>query len=281
MPSTLIAPNTNFLTLDIEEWYHVSYRGIDKAAERAKPSNLEALVDRMIGICDRSQIRTTCFVLGEVARQKPVIVRKLQAAGHEIASHGFGHDGVSGMTPDQFRTDVRITSDTLEQITGEKVLGYRAPFFSVNRETLAWYYQVLESLGIRYSSSVFPGKTFLYGIPGFPKEPHYPVLHGVKQRVLELPLPVVRMPGSDVGLYPRLWPAWWLRRRIRRENDAGRPAILYLHPREIDRDQPRLPLTGVVKFIHYWGIRSCESKLRGLLADPSLGFRRIADVLPE
>ncbi len=281
MPSPLIAPNTNFLTLDIEEWYHVSYPGVDMTAERAKPSNLEALVDRLIEICAATQIHTTCFVLGDVARQKPAIVRKLQAAGHEIASHGFGHDGVSAMTPDRFRTDVRTTSDTLEQITGVRVLGYRAPFFSVRRETLEWYYQVLESLGIRYSSSVFPGKTFLYGIPDFPKEPHYPVLQHVKQRVLELPLPVVRIAGFDLGLFPRLWPAWWLRRRIRLENGAGRPAILYLHPREIDRDQPRLPLSGAVNFIHYWGIRSCEGKLRDLLADGSLRFRRISDALPE
>lgn len=281
MGSPLIAPNTNFLTLDIEEWYHVNYQGVDVRAERAKPSNLEALVDRLIELCAGSDIRTTCFVLGEVARQKPAVVRKLEAAGHEIASHGFGHDSVCAMTPDQFRTDVQVTSDALEQITGTKVLGYRAPSFSVHRETLPWYYEVLESLGIRYSSSVFPGKTFLYGLPEFPKEPHYPVVRGVTQRVLELPLPVVRMPGVDLGLYPRLWPAWWLRRKIRLENRAGRPAILYLHPREIDLDQPRLPLNGAVKIIHYWGIRSCESKLRGLLADPSMGFRRICDVLPE
>src|ERR1700686_3023118 len=129
MPGPLIPPDTNFLTLDIEEWYHVSYPGVDIAAERAKPSNLEALVDRLIEICGSARILTTCFVLGDVARQKPAIVRKLQAAGHEIASHGFGHDGVSTMTPDQFQTDVRITSDVLEQITGVKVLGYRAPFF--------------------------------------------------------------------------------------------------------------------------------------------------------
>jgi len=271
----------NFLTFDIEEWYHVNYQGIDMSRYRAEPTHLESLVDRLIEICGEHGVRTTCFILGDVGRQTPSVVKRLHASGHEIASHGYAHESIHPMTPDHFRVDLKLSCDILENLTGEKVLGFRAPSFSVKEETLPWFYPALESLGLRYSSSVFPGRTFLYGIPDFPQQVHYPVVNGVTQKILEFPMPRVEFMGKQMGLYFRLFPAWMIRRKIVKENRKGRPVILYLHPREIDVDQPRLPLHGFEKLIHYWGIRTCEDKLRAVLRDTPTRFIAFRDVFDD
>jgi polysaccharide deacetylase family protein (PEP-CTERM system associated) len=270
----------NFLTFDIEEWYHVNYPGIDTSGYREKPTNLEPLVERLIDICGQQGVRTTCFILGDVGRQTPAVVKKLHANGHEIASHGCAHESIYPMTPDQFSADLKLSCDILQNLTGEKIVGFRAPSFSVKQETLQWFYPTLESLGLRYSSSVFPGQTFLYGIPDFPERVHYPVVNGVTQKILEFPVPRIELLGKHMGLYIRLFPAWMIRRKILADNRRGRPVILYVHPREIDVDQPRLPLQGFEKLIHYWGIRTCEDKLRTLLSDMPSRLCAFRDVLP-
>jgi polysaccharide deacetylase family protein (PEP-CTERM system associated) len=272
-----IPANTNFLTLDIEEWYHADYPGLDLTQHRNRPTNLEALVDRLIALCARSKTLTTCFILGDVARRYPSVVRRLHEAGHEVASHGSHHLPVHAMTPAQFEADLADSCDVLESLTGRKVLGFRAPSFSVRQEMLSWYYGALEARGLKYSSSVFPGKTFLYGIPDAPQEPHYAAQGSL---FVEFPMPVIRLPGLHLGLYPRLFPASIMRRKILSENRRNRPVVLYLHPREIDPHQLRLPLSPMLKLIHYWGIRSCEREVGALLASLPGRFRRLADVLP-
>jgi polysaccharide deacetylase family protein (PEP-CTERM system associated) len=261
---------TNFLTLDVEEWFHANYSGFEPPGRPAE-TNLEPLVDRLIALCAERSVRTTCFVLGSVARAKPAVVRKLQAAGHEIASHGYGHELVYSMGQERFAADLRLSLDILQEIAGEKVLGYRAPSFSVTREILPWYYDTLEEAGLRYSSSVFPGRTFLYGVPGFPARIHRPVVAGVRRSTIEFPVPAVRFAGREMGLYFRLFPAWAISRRIARDNRAGKPVVLYVHPREIDPRQPRLALPYFQSLIHYWGIRSCKAKLRSILGSAEFG----------
>jgi hypothetical protein len=129
----------NFLTFDIEEWYHVNYQGIDTTSYQGCATNLESLVDRLIDICGEHGVRTTCFVLGAVGKQTPSVVKKLHAHGHEIASHGSAHESVYAMTPDQFRADLQRSCAILESLTGEKILGFRAPSFSIRQETLPWF----------------------------------------------------------------------------------------------------------------------------------------------
>jgi len=277
--SRLWLPDTNFLTFDIEEWYHVTYKNFDAQAHSRGPDTLEALVDRLIDLCAEHGVRTTCFVLGSVGVKTPAVVKKLQAAGHEIASHGSDHENVFEMTPERFRTDLKASCEVLEDITGEKVIGFRAPAFSVKRENLRWFYPVLEDLGLRYSSSVFPGETFLYGIPGFPEYPHRPVLEGVRQGIVEFPMPRIRLFNKDLGLYLRFFPAWMIRRAMATRNRAGIPGILYVHPREIDIRQTRLPLPFFQSLIHYWGIRTCERKLFSLMANPPGKFSTFRDCL--
>ena len=269
---------TNFLTLDIEEWFHANYSGMEMPSNAGETA-LEALVDRLIALCAERSVRTTCFVLGSVARNKPAVVRKLHATGHEIASHGCGHELVYSMGRERFAEDLRESLDILEGITGEKVLGFRAPSFSVTQEILPWYYDTLEEAGLTYSSSVFPGQTFLYGIPGFPDRIHRPVVAGKRRVVVELPMPVVRCAGKEIGLYLRLLPAWAINRRIAKDNSAGKPVILYVHPREIDPDQPRLTLSLLRGLIHYWGVRSCETKLRTIVSTATFG--RMGDYVAD
>jgi len=271
----------NLLTFDVEEWYHANYEGMNQSAYAGRPTRLEALVGRLLDLCARHKVKSTFFVLGCVAEAKPSIVRAIHTAGHEVASHGYGHQIVHSMMPDQFRTDLKHSCDILESITGAKILAYRAPSFSVTSDTLRWFYDALEEAGILCSSSIFPGRTFLYGIPGFPEEVHYPVVYGRRVGVLEIPMPRVRAFGRDLGLYVRLFPAWFLRRRVQRDNRLGRVVTFYVHPREIDLQQPRLRLRWPVSLIHYWGIAGCEHKLDALLTSLPGRFGRVCDLLPR
>jgi peptidoglycan-N-acetylglucosamine deacetylase len=271
----------NFLTFDIEEWYHANYEGVDSSKYAGQPTHLEQLMDRLLDLCARHGVKSTFFILGNVAAAKPEIVRKIHGAGHEIASHGYAHESVYGMSPEQFREDLKRSCDVLESITGEKVQGFRAPSFSVRRETLEWFYGVLEAAELRYSSSVFPGRTFLYGIPDFPNRVHRPVINGRQTSVTEIPVAPVRLFGRDLGLYVRLFSTSFLERRIAAANAGGMPAILYLHPREIDPDQPRLDLPFPQSLIHYWGISGCERKLDLLLTKMPGRFFKIGEKLSD
>ncbi|MGO9379936.1 MAG: polysaccharide deacetylase family protein [Dissulfurispiraceae bacterium] len=270
----------NFFTLDIEEWYRVNYGGIDLAKCRELPSNLEATVDRLIELCEMNNVKTTCFVLGQLAEENPGVVRKLHRAGHEIASHGYGHQMITQMKPEEFRQDLTRSSKILENIIGEKVIGYRAPSYSVTKENLEWFYSTLEELGFRYSSSVFPAKAFLYGIKDFPQQMHLPVINGRRCSVMEIPVPVVSIIGKKIGLYIRLFPSRFIIAFIERRNRRGQSVFLYLHPREIDVRQPKLSLPFWTSLIHYWGIRGCEKRVADILRVCGPGFFRMRDILP-
>jgi len=266
---------SNFLTFDIEEWFHANYDGIDLSEYDARSTNLESNVDRLIDICAAHNVKSTCFILGDVAEQKPHVVKKLFDAGHEIASHGSSHRLVYSMTPDEFYADLKASTDILEQITGEKVVGFRAPSWSVKRETLPWFYEILAQEGFVYSSSVYPAKHSLFGIPDFPQIPHYPL----SQSVLEIPQSVMNLLGSSVGYagggFLRFFPTWLIKREIEKKNRSGEPVFIYLHPREIDLHQPRLSLGPVDGYFHYQGIKGCEEKLFALLAEFKHSFIRM------
>jgi len=255
----------NYLTFDIEEWFRVNYRNCGIPADEPD-THLEPMVETLLEICGEHDARCTFFVLGTVAETYPELVRRIHAQGHEIASHGYSHRTLLAMTEAEFREDTRQALDLLQSTIGAPVLGYRAPSFSVSAGNAVRYYRVLAELGFRYSSSVFPGKTFLYGIPGFPHQPHRPAIDGEQMSILEFPISRIDLPSWRIPLYLRLFPATVLRDVIRRRNRKGESVMLYLHPREIDPEQPRLNLPRAQSIIHYWGIRGCKTKLRRLLA---------------
>lgn len=266
----------NFLTFDIEEWYHANYDSISTEQYKNTSTNLESNVDRLIDLCDTYNVKSTCFILGELADCKKQIVRKLHQAGHEIASHSYAHKLVYTMAPLEFKEDLKKSCDALEQITGEKVLGFRAPSWSVKKENLEWYYEILAEQGLIYSSSVYPSYTYLYGVPGFPQKPHFPIIQGRTMDILEIPQSVIGFGGKKVGFaggfYLRFFPKWFIELMVRSKNYNGQPVFIYLHPREIDKNQEKLDLKGLEKFIHYHGINSCEKKLEKLINSFSSSF---------
>ena len=271
----------NSISFDIEEWYHANYDDVLIDSFQNKATNLEDNVDRLVDVCEKYRVKSTCFVLGTVARDKPEIVRKLHNAGHEIASHGFSHKLVYSMTEKQFLNELKQSKDILEDITGESVKGFRAPSWSVREDILDWYYSALEQAGFVYSSSVYPAYTYLYGIPGFSQNAHYPEINGARVNVLEIPVPVFgafkKYVGYSGGFYLRFFPAWFIKYLLNRANAKGQSTFIYLHPREIDINQPRLSLNKLESFIHYFGIKGCEQKLDNILSSISGSCIPISD----
>lgn len=272
----------NALTFDIEEYFHAeAFAGVVHPEEwPTLESRVVRASERILEVLADTGTRATFFVLGWVAARHPGLVRSIAAAGHEVACHGYGHQMITRLSRAQFVTDLERAKATLEDAAGVSVIGYRAPTFSVVRETL-WSLEVLAEAGFRYDSSIFPIVHDRYGIPDAPRFPHRrPAGDGVS--IAEFPLSTVgrskwRFPVAGGG-YFRLLPyavtAWALRHLNRKE---GQPAIVYLHPWEIDAGQPRLPVDRLTQLRHSVNTRTTESKLRRLVRD--FEFAPVRDVL--
>jgi polysaccharide deacetylase family protein (PEP-CTERM system associated) len=263
------------VTLDVEEWYHAHYGPVPAVAE-GQETRLFRNLRWMLDTCERFGLRSTCFVVGSVAEAKPGVVREIHRRGHEVASHGYAHRLVYEMTPEEFESDLARSIETLQRITGEAIRGFRAPSWSVSESVLPWFYEILGRHRIEYSSSVYPGRTFLYGIPGFPCEPHHPVVNGSRVKVREHPVPVASILGQRIGFsggfYFRLFPLWFIRWELGRQERDGREPFVYLHTREIDPAETRLELGRRNRFIHYHGVGAAAAKFERLCA--FLGQRR-------
>lgn len=206
--------------------------------------------------------RATFFIVGEIARCHPGLVRDIAAAGHEVGCHSWDHRRIHRFTPDTFRDDLRRACDALADAAGRAVVGFRAPTFSLMKET-AWAVDVLAEEGLRYDSSIFPVRHDRYGVPAAPRRPF--VVRGPALAMLELPPATLRLAGYNLpaagGGYFRLFPPAIMRAAIRRLD----PAVLYFHPWEFDADQPRLPLGRASKLRTYVGIRKSRDRLTRLL----------------
>jgi polysaccharide deacetylase family protein (PEP-CTERM system associated) len=257
---------SNALTVDFEDWYqgleipHTEWAGYE---DRIVPAGR-----RLLRLLDDAKTRATFFILGYVAEHHPEIVREIAAAGHEIATHGYSHTLIYRQTPDLFRREMGRAIKLLEDITGQRVLGHRAPFFSITRDSL-WAFEVLGELGIRYDSSVFPVLNYRYGIADAPRWP-YEVDAG-KRRLIEFPISTWQFWGRNVpiagGAYFRIYPYALTRRAFRAVNGKGRPAVFYVHPWELDPDHPRIPLPRRISLTHYLNLQRTEDRFRRLLRD--------------
>ena len=258
-------------TFDIEEHHR-----IEAAAGYACPQEAQSEYARRMETCTRwildtlaeYHARSTFFVVGQIATTHPQLVRDIAEAGHEVACHSWDHQSVHRFSPDQFRLDVRRAKSELEQACGRPVVGYRAPTFSITRET-AWAVDVLVEEGMRYDSSVFPVRHDRYGIPDAPRVPF--LAKGTERSLLELPPVTYAVFGRNLpaagGGYFRLYPPTIIRAAIRQvlRDPLGLP-VLYFHPWEFDPDQPRLPLGRASRFRTYVGMNRTKSRLRDLLA---------------
>jgi polysaccharide deacetylase family protein (PEP-CTERM system associated) len=214
-------------------------------------------------------VRATFYVVGEIARSHPKLVREIFDAGHEVGSHSWDHQRVHRFTPEEFRADTMKSKDALEQVVGGPVVGFRAPTFSIVRKT-GWAIDVLAECGFEYDSSIFPVAHDRYGIPQAPRRPFLAVGHS--REILELPLLTYRIAGVNLpvagGGYFRLFPLAVMRAGLRQsEQPAPTPAVamLYFHPWEFDLDQPRLPLGRLAGWRTYVGIHKTTARLDLLL----------------
>lgn len=261
----------NAMTIDVEDYFHVS--AFDGVVVRGEWDQLESRVcantERLLQIFDAHGVKATFFVLGCVADRFPSLVSDIVSAGHEIASHGYNHQLVYEQTPAAFREDVRRAKGVLEGLIGGAVDGYRAPSYSITART-PWAFDVLIEEGHRYDASIFPIRHDRYGVPDAPRHPH--IISRPSGSLVETPGSTVRLGPVNVpvagGGYFRLLPYWWTRWGIGRVNRIERrPAIFYLHPWEIDPDQPRLPADRLGRFRHYRNLERTEQRLRRLLTD--------------
>jgi polysaccharide deacetylase family protein (PEP-CTERM system associated) len=273
-PATVAGAPLNALTIDVEDYFHVS--GFEDCVDRSQwddyPSRVTDNTYRLLDILAKAGVHGTFFILGWVAERQPGLVRDIRAGGHEIGSHGYWHRLIYRQTPDEFRTDVRHGRDVLQEILGEAVTAYRAPSFSITRQSL-WALDVLIEEGFQLDSSIYPTRHDRYGIPDAPLEPHR--IERTAGTLWEFPPPVYRFAGRPFavggGGWFRLYPYAVTRACLRAVNRAGRPFAVYLHPWEIDPDQPRLTPGRMAALRHYLNLRQTEGRMTRLLRDFRFG----------
>jgi len=271
----------NALTVDVEDYFQVAAlaEAVDRKDWSTMEYRVEANTDQLLELFEQRGVKATFFTLGWVAERSPDLVRRIQKAGHEIASHGYSHQLVYNQTPDVFRQETRKSKQILEDITGEPINGYRAASYSITAES-RWALDILCEEGFTWDSSIFPVHHDRYGMPGTPHQPY--ILEAPKGGTLkEFPLstcPVgnYRMPIAGGG-YFRLYPYALSRWGLGKINRAGQPFIFYLHPWEIDTGQPRLKVKAFSRFRHYNNLDKCMNRLQRLLTD--FQFGSVSDVM--
>lgn len=258
----------NAMTVDVEDYFQVSAfeATVSRDDWSDMPARLPRNIDHILGIFDDAGIRGTFFTLGWVCENHPRVVKAIAANGHEIASHGFEHSRVGTFTRARFRSDVEGTRKRLEDMTGTRVVGYRAPSFSIGPQTL-WAHDVLAEAGYKYSSSVFPIRHDHYGLPGAPR---FPFKAGTS-KILEIPMSSLTFAGRNWpcsgGGYFRLMPFAYSKWAISRINNVDQmPAVFYFHPWEVDPGQPKVAgIPAKARFRHYVNLHKFETRLKGLL----------------
>jgi polysaccharide deacetylase family protein (PEP-CTERM system associated) len=259
----------NAMSVDVEDWFQVqAFAGcIPRDSWDRLERRVEANTDRILERFAVHGVRATFFTLGWVAERHPALIRRIVAGGHELASHGHGHQPVHALSPAEFRDDIRRAKHALEDAGGVAVRGYRAPTFSIGART-PWAHAILAEEGHTYSSSVFPVKHDLYGAPDAPRRPHRPRPDGV----IELPMTTARVAARNLpcagGGWFRLLPYRLFRAGLRRVHRRDRqPGIFYFHPWEIDAGQPRVAAPRLSRFRHYTGLSTMAPRLERLLRD--------------
>lgn len=257
-------------SVDVEEYFQVS--AFDGSIDRARwpefPSRVAASVDWLLEALEQHQARGTFFVLGCLVAQHASLIRRIQDAGHEIASHGWSHRKLTSLSRSEFREEIRSSKDALEWVAGAPVFGFRAPSFSLV-PGLEWAFDVLLEEGYRYDSSLFPIRRPGYGYPGTPQRPHEIARRG--GTLLEFPMTVLTVAGAQLpaagGGYFRHFPYAVTRAALASYARRGTPATFYIHPWEVDPQQPRLPVSPITRVRHYAGLSKTLPRIETLLTE--------------
>ena len=278
---SISSPPVHCLTFDVEEHFQVN--AFDSEERRLGWANAESRVEhsteKLLALLDRHRYRATFFVLGWVAERHAGLVQRIAAAGHEIASHGYGHEIVTRLSPEAFREDVRKAKKILEDVIGAPITGYRAPSFTIMPAT-AWALEVLVQEGHSWDSSIVPVIHDVYGWPGADPFPHR--IETPSGPLFELPPSTSPAVGARLavggGGYFRFYPYVVIRHFLRRIEAQGRPVVFYLHPWELDEEQPRMEGKRLSVYRHYLNLHRVEGRLERLLDD--FRFAPVREVLP-
>lgn len=271
------------MTVDVEDYYHVAAFG-KNIASTDWDNYTPRVVDNtraLLRLFEQHELQATFFVLGWVAERQPKLVKEIQAQGHEIASHGYSHQLIYNQTPDVFADETRRSKQILEDIIGEPIHGYRASSYSITHKSL-WALDILVEHGFTWDSSIFPIRHDKYGIANSPTRP-YEIQTTNGQRIREIPMTTasllgMRMPAAGGG-YFRLFP-YWLSRHLLQKASSKVPSIFYLHPWEIDADQPRVEGASLLsRFRHYNNLDKCYGRLENLIRD--FQFTTVASTLSD
>jgi polysaccharide deacetylase family protein (PEP-CTERM system associated) len=260
----------HLFSIDVEDYFQVYAfdRIVDRATWDSFPSRVERNTQIILDLLARHGHTGTFFTLGWIAQRYPALIRRIAEEGHEVASHGWWHRKVTALTPAEFREDVTASKDILEQLSGRPVLGFRAPSFSII-PGVEWAFDVLLETGYRYDSSLFPIKRMNYGYPRTPPLPH--MIHRPSGDLMEFPLATTRLGRAHIpaagGGYFRHFPYAVTRRAFREHSASGIPGMFYLHPWEIDADQPRIPAPWLTRVRHYRNLGKTLPRLERLLTE--------------
>lgn len=267
-------PITNYLTIDVEDYYHVSaFEGVVRPEDwPSQESRVEKNTGKILNILAAHGIKATFFVMGWVAERYPQLVRDIVTGGHEIGCHSYLHRRIYTLSSEEFREDTRKAKAILEEVSGRPVFGYRAPTYSITPKSL-WALDILQGLGFRYDSSIFPIRHDMYGIPDAPRFPYKLPDHDM----MEYPISTALFLGRNIpvsgGGYFRLFPYWLTKAALRSiNNNEGRPFIFYLHPWEVDPGQPRFThASALSRFRHYNNLQKTEDRFGRLLKNFTFG----------
>jgi polysaccharide deacetylase family protein (PEP-CTERM system associated) len=254
----------NALTIDVEDYFQVTNLEsvVDRDSWKTYPLRVVQSTRKILSILEECKIKATFFVLGWVAEEAPELVKEIAQAGHELACHGYDHKLVYNLNQYSFREDIAKARRLIEDVGGMPVLGYRAPSFSIT-EDCRWAFDLLAEEGFRYDSSIVCTE----GEDG--NSTPYEMTTGGVRGIVEFPVSTVNLAGRSLipigGGYLRLFPLSLMQWAIARLNQRGCPAMVYLHPWELDPEQPRLPIRGLNRFRHYVNLSKTEGKLKGLL----------------
>ncbi len=258
----------NIVSVDVEDYFHAEiFSGIvDRAHWDSYSSRVEMNTRRLLDLFESLEVHATFFVLGWVAERFPALVREIAAGGHELACHSYWHRLIYKLDREEFRKDTRRAKDIIEQIAGRPIYGYRAPTYSVI-DSSVWALDILSELGFTYDSSIFPIRHDRYGMPDAPRAPfRFRTTSGF---MTEFPITTFRVAGHNLpvggGGYLRLLPRVYTRVGLGQAQKEGVPAVVYIHPWEIDPEQPRLPVGFKSRIRHYANLSSTFDRLRSVL----------------
>ena len=270
----------NAMTVDVEDYFHVAAfeNNISVQQWDSIECRVERNVDEILALFSEHNIKATFFLLGWVAERYPALIKRVAELGHEVASHGYWHRRATTQTKEEFEDDVKSSKALLEDISGQEVKGYRAPSYSIGRENI-WSLDVLKETGYTYSSSIYPVKHDLYGLP---EAPRFGFFYKEAGGILEIPVTTMQYAGKNLpcggGGFFRLFPYVYFQWAIKRVNRVdGESGIFYFHPWEIDVDQPRVKgASAKSRFRHYLNLHRMKPRLNKLLQD--FNWRRMDEL---